>query len=181
MTISKTLRFEVFKRDGFQCQYCGKQPPEIVLEVDHIIPRKRKGKNDIDNLITSCFDCNRGKGARDLKIAPPGTENKLRILKEKEEQLKEYNKFLEKIERRIQKDINEIDEIYNSYFKKWWFSETFRNNTLKRFLKFLPKQIVADAIHLACYNMLKKGGYHPENSAIRYFCGICWNRIRDKK
>ncbi len=30
--LSKKMRFDVFKRDGFQCQYCGAMPPNIVLE-----------------------------------------------------------------------------------------------------------------------------------------------------
>lgn len=59
--ISKKLRFEVFKRDAFTCQYCGAKPPEIVLVVDHIIPLLLGGKNNILNLITSCVDCNAGK------------------------------------------------------------------------------------------------------------------------
>lgn len=35
--ISKKTRFDVFKRDGFTCQYCGAHPPEVVLHIDHII------------------------------------------------------------------------------------------------------------------------------------------------
>jgi len=36
MSLSKKTRFEFFKRDDFRCAYCGKTPPEITLEVDHI-------------------------------------------------------------------------------------------------------------------------------------------------
>lgn len=36
--ITKTVRFEVFKRDSFTCQYCGRKAPEAVLNVDHIKP-----------------------------------------------------------------------------------------------------------------------------------------------
>jgi len=60
------MRFEVFKRDKFTCQYCGKTAPDVVLNVDHIHPVKDGGDNDIVNLITSCADCNSGKGARKL-------------------------------------------------------------------------------------------------------------------
>ena len=68
--LSKSVRFEVFKRDSFKCQYCGKSAPDVVLEVDHIIPVSKGGDNDISNLITACFDCNRGK--RDKKKGNKG-------------------------------------------------------------------------------------------------------------
>lgn len=64
--LSKKLRFEVFKRDSFTCQYCGQKAPDVVLHCDHINPVAAGGGNDILNLITSCFDCNSGKGARTL-------------------------------------------------------------------------------------------------------------------
>lgn len=60
--MSKKTRFAVFARDAFTCQYCGRQPPSVVLEVDHIIPVVDGGTDDNANLRTSCFTCNRGKG-----------------------------------------------------------------------------------------------------------------------
>ena len=64
--LSKKIRFEVFKRDKFTCQYCGGKSPEVVLHVDHIKPVKSGGDNAITNLTTSCSECNLGKGAREL-------------------------------------------------------------------------------------------------------------------
>lgn len=64
--IGKKLRFEVFKRDSFTCQYCGSKAPAVILHVDHITPVASGGSNDILNLITSCAECNSGKGAREL-------------------------------------------------------------------------------------------------------------------
>lgn len=64
--MSKKLRFEVFKRDAFTCQYCGRKAPEIVLQCDHIKAVAEGGTTDILNLVTSCVDCNAGKGARSL-------------------------------------------------------------------------------------------------------------------
>ena len=60
---SLRLRFEILKRDNFICQYCGRNPKEdkCKLEVDHIIPRSKGGKDIPSNLITSCFECNQGK------------------------------------------------------------------------------------------------------------------------
>lgn len=65
-TLSKKIRFEVFKRDSFQCQYCGRNAPEVVLQIDHIEPIAKGGSNDIMNLVTSCENCNSGKGVRGL-------------------------------------------------------------------------------------------------------------------
>lgn len=88
--ISKSTRFEVFKRDSFTCQYCGKSAPDVVLEVDHINPVSKGGDNDISNLITACFDCNRGK--RDKKL----TENQ--AIKKQKEELDKLNQRREQLE-----------------------------------------------------------------------------------
>lgn|SRR5574340_845594 len=56
-------RWKVLVRDGFRCQYCGRGPEEVKLEVDHRLPRKLGGKDNLENLICACFDCNRGKSA----------------------------------------------------------------------------------------------------------------------
>ena len=56
-----TTRFAILKRDDFTCQYCGRKAPFVVLEVDHIYPKSKGGRWKLENLITSCFECNRGK------------------------------------------------------------------------------------------------------------------------
>ena len=87
--ISKKIRFEVFKRDQFTCQYCGRMAPDVILEVDHIDPVAEGGTNDIVNLITSCRDCNRGKGKNKLsdKKVISLQQQSLKELAEKREQL----------------------------------------------------------------------------------------------
>jgi len=82
-SLSKSTRFEVFKRDSFTCQYCGAKAPDVILEVDHIKPVCDGGTNDLMNLITSCRDCNRGKGKK--KINDKSTLSKQR------EQIEELN------------------------------------------------------------------------------------------
>ena len=62
MSISKRLRFEIFRRDGYACVYCGRRTPSITLEVDHRLPRCMGGSDDPSNLVSACWDCNRGKG-----------------------------------------------------------------------------------------------------------------------
>ena len=72
-TLSSRLRFDVFKRDAFMCQYCGASAPDVQLHVDHIIPVIDGGSDDLANLVTACAACNFGKGARALDgSGPPG-------------------------------------------------------------------------------------------------------------
>lgn len=175
MAITKKIRFEVFKRDGFACAYCGKNPPSVTLEIDHIHPKSRKGNDDINNLITACFDCNRGKKNILLDKIPGKIQDNLDVLKEQEEQLKSYRRFISKIERRIKRDINDIDNIYISQYQKWSFSDSFRNISLKYFLKKLPKHEVEEALHIAIARFPK-----DENTVIKYFCGICWRKIKEQ-
>lgn len=56
----RLTRFEVFNRDRYTCQYCGRQTKELTL--DHVIPRQRGGKHTWDNVVSACIPCNRCKG-----------------------------------------------------------------------------------------------------------------------
>ena len=69
---SQRVRFQVLARDGFRCQYCGAASTDdgIRLEVDHILPRANGGTDDLDNLITACHICNRGKSSMVIEAMP---------------------------------------------------------------------------------------------------------------
>jgi 5-methylcytosine-specific restriction endonuclease McrA len=60
----KLTRREVFIRDGFTCQYCGRETGD--LTIDHIIPRSRGGPHTWDNLVAACKPCNHRKGGKSL-------------------------------------------------------------------------------------------------------------------
>ena len=97
--LSKKIRFEVFKRDSFTCQYCGSKSPEVVLEVDHIKPISKGGDNSLLNLVTSCFDCNRGKSNIELNddSVVEKQRKQLEQLQERKEQIQamfEWHKSL---------------------------------------------------------------------------------------
>jgi hypothetical protein len=60
-------RFVILQRDQFRCRLCGKAVSDgehVRLEVDHIIPRSKGGKDTAENKWVLCFECNRGKGTR---------------------------------------------------------------------------------------------------------------------
>ena len=57
-------RRNIFKRDRFTCQYCGKQPAADDLTIDHVLPRSRGGKSTWTNCVLACFRCNHRKADR---------------------------------------------------------------------------------------------------------------------
>ncbi len=55
-------RREIFRRDNYTCQYCGRQTSR--LTIDHVIPRERGGRTEWTNVVTACPECNQRKGNR---------------------------------------------------------------------------------------------------------------------
>ena len=58
------LRDAILRRDNWTCQCCGNSvflEPNLLLEVDHIIPVSAGGKTEPSNLQTLCWKCNRKK------------------------------------------------------------------------------------------------------------------------
>jgi len=58
----KLTRLEIFNRDQYTCQYCGKQTPQLTL--DHVVPRYRGGEHVWENVVSACIPCNRHKAGR---------------------------------------------------------------------------------------------------------------------
>lgn len=61
-----TTRNHVRQRAGRRCEYCGlheDQSPLAALHVEHVLPRKHGGTDDLDNLALACIDCNLHKGS----------------------------------------------------------------------------------------------------------------------
>ena len=155
--ISKKLRFEVFKRDSFTCQYCGESAPNVILEVDHIEPVSKGGTNDILNLVTSCFDCNRGKS--DKKLSEHNELDK------QLDQLKELNERKNQIEmmlkwRRKLKDLdNELVEALAEEFEEE--TGAIVNETGKKLLKKLLKDYEYDTLS---ESIEKSATQYPDNA-----------------
>ena len=170
-SISKKTRFEVFKRDLFCCQYCGAAPPAAILEVDHIKPVCAGGSNDINNLVVACFECNRGKGGNTLEVSPETIAQKAEVIAEKRDQLKAYEKLLSSQKAVMTRKANKIEKVFEGYFD-CQFTDKFMLS-IKMFLSRLPYTIVEDAMEIACSKM---GSPEP---VVKYFCGICWARIRE--
>lgn len=113
--LSKRTRFRVFERDGFRCQYCGRATPEVVLEIDHVVPIASGGTDAIDNLITSCLPCNRGKSARPL-ATPLGMKERAKEIREREEQIAAYRSLVERQRRREEAEFQWLKSHFLYYF-----------------------------------------------------------------
>lgn len=168
--ISKKTRFDVFKRDGFKCQYCGAHPPSVLLHVDHINPVANGGGNDADNLITSCEPCNLGKGARELSVVPKSLASKAAETQEREEQIKGYGEIFEAKRERLE---NETWRVMDMLYPGESTVPRDSFNSAKMFIEKLGVHEVLDSaeIALASSSSMK--------NKFRYFCGVCWNKVRE--
>ena len=170
--ISKKTRFEVFKRDSFTCQYCGRMSPDVVLEVDHIKPVAEGGKNDILNLITSCFDCNRGKGKRKLddSTAIKKQQLELKLMNEKKEQLEMMIEWRTELNELKNRQIDFIVQILNpnGFYR---FNE-FQRNQIASYIRRFGFNEVCESSEIAINQ------YEDEtmSTIIQKIGGICYNR-----
>lgn len=170
--IPKQIRFEVFKRDSFACQYCGSSAPQVLLVIDHIKPVASGGTNDISNLITACEPCNNGKGAREL------SDNS--IIERQKHQLDELNERRLQLEMMMKwrEELSSLDDytvqiIVEAIEQKSQFSpnEVGRREIQKWLKKFQLEEIL-DAIDTAFLQYLKWEKEHEATSES-------WNKAFD--
>jgi hypothetical protein len=181
MPVGKKLRFDVFRRDLFTCQYCGRTPPAVVLEIDHFVPSSAGGSDEADNLLTACFDCNRGKSNTDLKQIPPSLQAVMEEKRERATQLEAYNHFLLGIRERENATISELGRYWYNTMRGRKDLYTFgpaRVGSVRTFLKHLPVAEIKEAMDIARARMLAQRA--DDGKAWRYFCGVCWRKIKDE-
>jgi len=192
--MSQKLRFEVFKRDSFTCQYCGRKAPNVLLEVDHIKPVAEGGDNSLINLVTSCKECNRGKGKRELSDSSMVEKQtkQLEENQEKENQLKMMISWKESQTDILDKQVDYFNNKLGEH-TDYYFTKAFQKR-LKSTLKKVGFDIVYDAFDLCLdqyydddnkkyatdvtgkvigcsYNLYDKK-VDPKKSDIRYFANI---------
>jgi HNH endonuclease len=183
--VSKSMRFDVFHRDAFTCQYCGRKPPEVVLNADHIIAVSSGGKSEMDNLITACFECNNGKRAKPLERIPAALALSDEKRAERLEQLAAYHQYLQQQARMKEQFMQHViiawaemsgqkKEDVLTWTVPYGFGEAGR-----KFLRYLTPEEVIEAIYIA----FDRYPYAEPASTPRFkfFCGVCWKKIRSKE
>jgi len=169
ISLSKKMRFDVFKRDGFKCVYCGRQPPHVTLEVDYLAVNDPGGPDSIDNYATSCPYCNQPSS---LQLIPLSLELHTASLEERKEQYVALQRQVHEIERRVERSIYEVELVFQSYFSDGEFTAKFKN-TVKMFIARLGLAQVKNAMEISCDKIISP------SLAEQYFCGICWKKVRD--
>jgi hypothetical protein len=165
MALSVRVRLEVFKRDGFTCQYCGRGTPDVVLEVDHVVPRVQGGGDEFENL-----------GDR----APtPDLVEQTRVLREREEQLRAYNDVRAEILARRNAD---YAEVRNHWFDVW--GETSLHDwhmpwesALRNGVEKLGPAEVMEAMDITAGRFR----HRVTANAVRYFGGILRAKLAESE
>lgn len=171
--IGKKVRFEIFKRDGFTCQYCGAHPPMAVLHIDHILPVAAGGGNEDTNLITACDHCNLGKGAVSLSAVPMPLAERAAQAEEREAQLRGYSAVMASIRARVEDESWEVADVYMSHFHE----NGFPKDWLTSVRNFVERIGVHESIRAMEKAVVKRP--YSKDQCFRYFCGICWNIARE--
>ena len=178
--LTQTQRFEVFKRDGFKCQYCGRSAPEVILEVDHIIPVAEGGKNDIINLITACKDCNRGKGKRLLSDT--------KTLDLQRQQLEDMNSMREQTQMMIEwrKELMMIEEEQIYTLNALMVDRTDLElsdegvRTMRKQIHDFGFNEVFEALQISI-DQYYNGSRYSLNNVVKKVGGICYNRRNQRR
>lgn len=180
MTVSRRLRFEILRRDGHTCRYCGAAAPDIPLTVDHVIPVTLGGGDDPSNLVTACQPCNAGKSSipSDAAIVDDVAADALRWAK-----ALELAAWYRSVDRRVMSDL--VAE-FDAAWSKWHITvdgertdrlvprdESWRNS-IERFIALgLPIEELVALVPVAMDSTAKPSG------TWRYFCGCAWRSITD--
>lgn len=148
--IRKSVRFEVFKRDNFTCQYCGAKAPDVVLHVDHINPVSKGGDSEIINLLTSCEPCNLGKSDRLLSDSSSIEKQRAQLeeLNERRDQLEMMLAWRDSLKDLDEEIVHEIVTRIEANIGDFTINDTGRA-LVRKWLKRFSVEEILDAIDIA--------------------------------
>jgi hypothetical protein len=146
-----------------------------LLHCDHIVPVAEGGGNEETNLITSCVDCNLGKSDVPLSVVPKSLADKAIEIEEREAQIAGYREIMQARIDRVEADawrvVRALMPWKKDEIRKDWFI------SIKMFLGKLDLFEVLDAAEIAG----AAKGRHADSTLFKYFCGVCWRKIKDEQ
>lgn len=173
MAVSKRMRYEVLRRDNHTCRYCGGSAPDVKLTVDHVVPVALGGSDDPTNLVAACKDCNAGKTS---------TSPDAPLVADIDAKAAAWDLALtQAIEARAARqmhvgmDVDYILEMWSDANPHWAQAPQDAETTVEG---FIVRGLNANDLEKAIDVATSKPGL-AQRSRWSYFCGICWNMVRE--
>lgn len=182
--LSKSTRFEVFKRDKFTCKYCGAKAPDVIVEVDHIVPVAKGGKNNMLNLVTACKACNGGKSDKPLcdTASIDASRAQADAIQERLEQSRMMIEWHQSLLSQQDTQESELSEMFRRLTGWVTLTPTGKRSIRKTVEKYGLSEALA-AMKIACeQNLVFEGGDRctkdSAEEAFKKINGICkWRRM----
>jgi hypothetical protein len=172
--VSKRLRYEILRRDGFKCRYCGTVAAATELRVDHVIPDSLGGLSEPSNLVTACDPCNSGKSSvpPEAPVVAQVAEDALRWSAAMQQAAADMEA---KLKKRDDQNAVFLDE-WNGYSydggKHLPLDPTWATTLVRLRTAGLTDPLIVEAVAAT----MAAGKVLPGNR-FRYFCGVAWNMI----
>jgi hypothetical protein len=174
------VRYEVLRRDGYTCRYCGAKAPDVELDVDAVVPGSLGGSHkDPANLVTACKACNNGKSSSSPD-AP--------LVAEVSEVALQWAQAVRQAQAGALADL-EAREADRRQFAKWWDGWTYEHDGERRAVdrpadwEHTVDQLVSAGLPMP---LLKEcisramGRERVRNSEkFRYMCGVAWRKLAE--
>lgn len=173
--IPRRLRFEILRRDGYTCRYCGAKAPDASLTVDHVIPTALGGGDEPSNLVTACADCNSGKAS---------TSPDEHVVEDVDAAALLFAKAMEKAAELRRKDVADVHTLVE-HFQHLWNQWSFTGSGEQVPIGSAWRTSVASFIErgLSIEDLNEKIRVAMESHADdtwRYFCGCCWRELAER-
>jgi hypothetical protein len=176
MTVSRRLRFEILRRDGHTCRYCGAKAPDVALTVDHVLAVALGGGDEPNNLVTACVDCNSGKSSTTADAALVEDVDATAML---------FAKAVERAAALRRQDAAALADTVRQFGERWDAYRTGDGDTVPRdgdwensAAGFYARGLtLEDLSHFVAVAMSSQAAL---DRVWRYFCGCCWREIADR-
>lgn len=176
MAVSPRLRYEILNRDGFACRYC--HATDVRLTVDHVVPTSLGGTDDPTNLVACCEPCNSGKASSHPEAPTVAALDEDAVRWARAQRLVNEERSVI-LGQRVQ-ILEWIEEAFYGRCadagKHWAYPDRNWRQSVSTFLEAgLTASELDHFISIAANAKVA-------NAAVwRYFCGCCWNEIRQRQ
>lgn len=171
MSVSRRLRYEILRRDGNTCRYCGAKAPDVPLTVDHVVPVALGGSDEPSNLVAACQDCNSGKASSTADSAFVADVVQDALL---------WRQLTEAAAAQLQAERESVGDFATEFYKAldaagWrWSIPINVNNTIEGFHR--AGVTVQDVAYAADVTVCARGVEYR----WAYFCGVIWKHVKKR-